>query len=98
MNDSPNRPPAAVSEQLQDLTPDHWRAVLQYFHGHPTEAATVGELGAFVRDLDPPDEGDSQVATRLHHATLPRLAANGLIDYDPRSNTARYRGRPPNDE
>ncbi|MFB6179448.1 MAG: winged helix-turn-helix domain-containing protein [Halorientalis sp.] len=33
-------------------------------------------------------------AIDLHHRHLPKLSAAGLIEYDPRSNTARYWGQP----
>lgn len=96
MNDSRNRPPTAVTEQFDDLIPKYCSAVLRYFHQHPTEAATIDELGDFVGDLDPPDEGRVRVATHCHHATLPKLAAHGPIDYDPHEPRGPVQ-RPPAD-
>lgn len=63
--------------------------VLQYFRTHSTAVATVDELAGYISDQQ--DGAKRQVAIRLHHVTLPKLAAAGLIDYDTRSNTARYR-------
>lgn len=41
-----------------------------------------------------PDRDREQLAIDLHHRHLPKLEAAGIIDYDPRSNTARYWGQP----
>jgi len=35
---------------------------------------------------------ETAIAVSLHHATLPKLADAGLLEYDPRSKTARYSG------
>jgi hypothetical protein len=39
-----------------------------------------------------PDKDAPDIAITLHHSTLPKLAETELLDYDPRSKTARYRG------
>lgn len=41
-----------------------------------------------MKETSSRDEG--RIRIRLHHVTLPKLAAGGIIDYDPKSNTARY--------
>lgn len=38
------------------------------------------------------DRDETDIAITLHHSTLPKLADTDLLDYDPRSKTARYRG------
>jgi hypothetical protein len=35
-----------------------------------------------------------RLAINLHHRHLPKLDEAGIVDYDPRSNTARYWGQP----
>jgi hypothetical protein len=94
VNDHSERPPGAVVEQLHELVPTYCSAVLQYFHQHSAEVATVNDLAAFIHEQDSPDEDESRVAIHLYHATLPKLAEKDLIDYDSRSQTARYRGPP----
>lgn len=40
------------------------------------------------------DEYRKRLASDLHHRHLPKLAAAGVIDYDARSRTVRYRRSP----
>ena len=47
---------------------------------------TVHEADS-VADLD-----TDEVAFSLYHTHLPKLADNGLVEYDMRSRTVRYRG------
>jgi len=81
--------------QPDGVTPDYCRLVLQYFDRHSTEVATVDDLGAYIHDQDPSEQDETHIAIRLHHVTLPKLADHGYIDYDPKSNTARYQGHQP---
>ena len=83
---------AVVPEHLDVFTPEYSRAVFRYFERHATETATVTNLGAYISEHHRPDEEETTVAISLHHATLPKLADAGLIEYDPRSHTARYSG------
>ena len=84
----------AVDEYLNVLAHEQCRTVVAYFARRSTEAATIDDLTAFVRDRTRQDEDARHVETRLHHATLPRLAESGVIEYDARRNTARYREQP----
>lgn len=41
------------------------------------------------------DQQDLQhVAARLHHSALPKLHEADVLEYDARSDSVRYRGRP----
>jgi hypothetical protein len=84
-------------EHLDVITPEYWQAVFQYFDQHSTETATVTDLVAYILEHHRTDEEATAVTISLHHATLPKLADAGLIEYDPRSNTARYSGLQPGD-
>jgi len=84
-----------VLEHLEVSMPEYCRAVFQYFEQHSTEAATVTDLGAYISEHHQLEGDETAVAISLHHATLPKLADAGLIEYDPRSNTARYGGFQP---
>lgn len=71
-------------------TPDYLRLVHQYFDQRATNVATVDDLTAYIRGQYSSEKDEICVSARLHHVTLPKLATGGLIDYDPRSNMARY--------
>jgi len=68
-------------------------AVYHYFDDKSTKVATIDDLVRFIREQTTKDTDENSVAVRLHHVTFPRLAEAGMIDYDPRSNIARYRGQ-----
>ena len=78
-----------LPEHLEQFTPEYCQAVFQYFEQHATEAATVPDLGAYISAQHRLDEDETDIAISLHHATLPKLADAGLIEYDPRSKTVR---------
>lgn len=87
---------ATSSEEVYDLlnvlVDDLCRSVLSYFVRQSTEVARVQDLADVVRDRREVDATPTEA--RLHHVTLPRLAELGVLDYDARSNTARYRAQP----
>lgn len=84
----------AVDESLNVLAHEQCRTVLSYFARRSTEVATLDDLADFVRDRTQQGEDATRIRTRLHHVTLPRLADVGALEYDVRSKTAQYRGRP----
>ncbi|WP_313692338.1 DUF7344 domain-containing protein [Halorarum halobium] len=45
-----------------------------------------GELGADGQTTD-----RDQIAVRLRHADLPKLADHGIVEFDPENSTIRYR-------
>ena len=69
------------------------RPVVQYFQNSSDRVAQLEELAEFVaaRRDDPGDSDPDRVAIRLHHSSLPKLADAGIVDYDARSHTVRYR-------
>lgn len=83
-----------VDELLAVLARRRNRAVLQYFRGSPTDVASLTDVAEYVRSRadthDPPDR--KRVATILHHRSIPKLSAVGVVEYDPRTKTVRYRG------
>lgn len=75
------------------------RAVIQSFHDRERNVATFESLVEHVSpENPPPDPGKFHSVERirhdLHHNHLPRLEEAGLLEYDDRSATIRYR---PND-
>lgn len=78
-------------EQPDGSTHDYDELVRQYFDFQTTDVATVEDLTAYIRDRHSSDVDETRLQIRLHHLILPRLGDAGLIEYDARSNTARYR-------
>lgn len=75
---------------LTILAAPRCRAVLTYFRDTATEAASAKDIADEINNQD--HDGADLMAFQLHHVTLPRLEDAGIIEYDARSNTARYRG------
>jgi len=80
----------AVLEHVEVFTPEYCHAVFCYFDCQSTETATVADLGTYISEQYHPNRDQTDIAIHLHHATLPALADAGLVEYDPRSQTARY--------
>lgn len=78
--------PEEVDELLTVLADPHCRSVIFYFRNTSAEAATVADLAAEVETQTTEEE----IASQLHHSTLPRLEDAGIVEYDARSNTVRY--------
>ena len=75
------------------------REVSRFFIETDAETASVDDLALLVAGCRPGDaEGPSpahgDLVAALEERHLPRLDAVGVIDYDPRSGTVRYRGQP----
>jgi len=92
---SETRKSTVVSEDLEVFTPEYCQAVFQYFEQQSPETATVTDLAAYASDRHRSNEDETAIAISLHHATLPKLADVGLLEYDSQSNTARYGGLRP---
>jgi hypothetical protein len=60
----------------------------------PAAVVTVSELVDLMVDEETSAADREQLAVDLHHCHLPKLAEAGIVDYDPRSTTARYWGQP----
>ncbi|WP_449406644.1 DUF7344 domain-containing protein [Natronobacterium haloterrestre] len=76
-----------VDKLLTALSNNHCRNMLFYLCESSEEVASVDELASVVCQQGHGTE--EQVAIQLHHSTLPRLAAAGVIEYDPRNRTVR---------
>lgn len=86
------------------LSVEYNRYVLQYFQESAGQVASMEELAEYVATRESKsgcvlshseESGRSnpdRVAIRLAHATLPKLADAGVVDYDRRHHTVRYRG------
>lgn len=81
-------PTGELIDRMGGFPPPYWRSVLQYFDDQEREVATIEDLTTYLHDQDPSID-ESRILIHLHHSTLPKLAASGVLDYDPRTNTVR---------
>lgn len=77
----------SLDESLTLLANSQCRAILEYFHNSSENVASVEDLADEISD----NREAEQTVIRLHHSTLPKLADAGIIEYDTRSQTVRYR-------
>lgn len=68
------------------------RCVLYYFLDTDSDTSSLDELCDYVLTHDPEASEETSVTTGLYHTTLPKLEEFGVIDYDDRSETIRFRG------
>jgi len=74
------------------LTDHRRRLVIRYFQEQTDDTAACLDVARYVSTHSSGDPDPETVAARLHHDTLPRLEQTDLVEYDPESRTARYRG------
>lgn len=77
------------------LANERRRRILFYLDGKEGDVASIVELIDYVvvHEAESVDDLTSdEVAIALYHKHLPKLADAGLIEYDARSRTVRYRG------
>lgn len=87
---------AAADKLLSALSIGYNRSVLAHLSQSGDDVASLPELAAAVAERrDDAGQTDPEpIALYLHHAGLPKLAEAGVVDYDRRGNTVRYRGHP----
>ena len=83
-----------IDERFDALARADRRAVIQFFRDGSTEEVTLDDLVTGIVDGGYWDTDESHARLCLHHFALPKLADAGILDYDPRSKTVRYRGQP----
>ena len=83
----------ALFEVLAD---GHRRRLLGYFEDTDDDVAAFSDLVEHVADesVGVSNDDHERVAVNLHHSHLPKLEDANLVEYDPRSETVRYRGGP----
>lgn len=82
-----------MNRLLSALSIECNRSVLVHFRQSGVDVASLEELAAAVAERrDRPGADVDSIALYLHHAGLPKLAETGIVDYDARGNTVRYRG------
>ena len=71
------------------------RQVLRYLMAGEDDVASVEDLVDESVDHDETADDRRQIAIKLHHVALPKLAEAGFIEYDARTQTARAFEHPP---
>jgi len=80
---------AELDSLFEILASGQRRRLLAHLIDTDDGVATLPELAALIADGD----DDRERATiRLHHTHLPKLEDEGVVEYDARSETVRYRG------
>lgn len=81
-------PPELPADHHALLADPLRRRVLAHSQDSASDVASLEEV---ANDVQTPEGADADtLRIRLHHSVLPRLAAAGVLEYDPRSNTVRY--------
>ena len=92
--DRSSTPSIPIDERFDALARTDRRAVIQFFRDESIKEVTLDDLVTGIVDGSYWDTDESHARLCLHHFTLPKLADAGILDYDPRRKTARYRGQP----
>lgn len=94
MTNGPDYGTKSLEDILRSLADDHRRYVIEYLSETDGEVASLNELVDYVATHCSDAFGPEEVAIRLHHVCLPKLDDAGLLEYDSRSETVRYRPEP----
>jgi len=88
--------PETVDRILSILAQNPNRGVLNYFRDSSESLASLDELADYVATNETSSglESPDQVAVYLHHAGLPKIADEGILEYDPQTKTVRSRDHP----
>ncbi|WP_266083225.1 DUF7344 domain-containing protein [Haladaptatus caseinilyticus] len=107
-DDSDSHPPEEQTDH-QDVSfhdiPDHFfsaltnrrrRCVIAYLSNTSSNSATMQELVEDIaaRENDNKTDSFNEIEITLFHHHLPKLADIGLVEFDKRSETIRYRDDP----
>lgn len=86
----------SANRVLDALSVERNRIVVQYFRERGTDVASLSDLARYVVEARSrtDDRSVDRTAVALHHGGLPKLTDAGLLEYDPRSETARRRDHP----
>ena len=92
---STSSPSGARQDELhRALADDRRRLVLRHLASTDDDVATVDDLVEEVVAEEDRGVDRERVAVAIHHGALPHLDDAGLVEYDSRSQTVRYRETP----
>lgn len=90
-------PTGRVNDQTLDLAFDllacrRRRYVITKLRTLPDGVASVEDIADHLLVQDPDADDRERTLVALQHRTLPRLNEAGIVDFDRRTDTVRYRG------
>ncbi|UPV73038.1 hypothetical protein M0R89_10800 [Halorussus limi] len=85
-----------LDDLFEVLADGQRRQLLAYLDSTDDDVAAFSELVDHVAEESGAvsNDDDERVAVNLHHNHLPKLEDANVVEYDPRSETVRYRGGP----
>lgn len=93
--DASHPPPLnASNDPFAVLSNEHCRHVVQYFRQSSVSVTELDSLVEYSARLADDETDRDRHVIALHHVALPKLADAGIVDYDTRNSTVRYRGHP----
>lgn len=92
--DGSKRSSKRLNALFRALSSEHRRQVLRYFQTAKDEVATIDGLIDHIIEEGEGGPTRDQLELTFHHVTLPKLADLGVIEYDNRSGSVRYREPP----
>lgn len=85
---------SSIDTYLELIANEHRREIIRLLRREGDSDTTVDTLLDHLCRDDGPNTGSpedrKQLALRLHHIHLPKLAAQGVIEYDPSGGTVCY--------
>lgn len=90
----PRYQPETIDALIRVLADQTRRDVVRYLRERSEPTATFEELVQHVVATSATDRDPERVSLALYHGILPKLDGVGVIEYDVRSETVRYRGHP----
>lgn len=88
---SPEDAAISLDTALQIVADTRRRLLLCYLRDASEDAVSADKLVEHICTESTPARDPVQVRIRLHHEYLPQFEKAGLIEYDPRQRTVRYR-------
>lgn len=85
---------ASLDSVLEILAEERRRLVVRHLRNTSNGVASCEELVDYISTHYSEEQNAENIKIRLHHIDLPKLDSAGLIEYDSRSNTARYHPHP----
>lgn len=83
-----------LDAMYRSVTDQRRRTVLSYLRDIEGETASLDELVEHVVDEETNSPDRESVRVDLYHCQLPLLADTGVVEFDSRSETVRYRSSP----
>lgn len=93
---TPNTQTPSTETLLELVADPRRRMILRHLSENGDGAVALDELTGTIatgggQEMVRHAPGDTRASVELHHTHLPKLAGAGLIEYDQRSETIRYR-------